>query len=72
MSTKLFINAFTSLFSQNRGGYIMCVCVGGGGSHPFFRQINISKYHKSSKIAQNVIKAIHFAQSCTMVYYIGE
>ena len=53
MSTKLFINAFSSLFSQNKGGYIMCVCVwggGGGGSHPFFRQINTKKYHKSSKI----------------------
>ena len=49
----------------------MCVCVcggGGGESHPFFRQIVIKKYHKSSKIAQNVMKAIHFAQSCTMVY----
>ena len=51
MSTKLFINAFSSLFSQNRGRYIRCVCVcGGGGSHPFFRQINIKKYHKSSKM----------------------
>ena len=40
MSTKLFINAFSSLFSRNRGGYIMCVCVcvcgGGGGRTPFF------------------------------------
>ena len=52
---------------KNRGGYIMCVC-GGGGSHPSFGQINIKKYHKSSKIAQNVIKAKYFAQSCTMVY----
>ena len=31
MSTKLFINAFSSLFSQNKGGYIMYVCVCGGG-----------------------------------------
>ena len=49
----------------------VCVCGGGGGglgSHPFFRQIIIKKYHKSSKIAQDVMKAIHFAQSCTMVY----
>ena len=60
------INVFSSLFSQDRGGYIRCG--GGGESHPFFRQINIKKYHKSSKIVQNVIKAIHFAQSCTMVY----
>ena len=38
MSTKLFINAFSSLFSQNRGRYIRCVCVcgGGGGIAPLF------------------------------------
>ena len=42
MSTKLFINDFIGLFIQNRDGYIRCVSVGGGGgSHPFFRQINI-------------------------------
>ena len=38
MSTKLFIGAFNSLFSQDRGGYIRCVCVwggGGGGRTPF-------------------------------------
>ena len=46
----------------------VCVCVGGGGvSHPFFRQNNIKNYHKSIKIAENVIKAIHLAQTCTMV-----
>ena len=42
----------------------MCVCVGGGGG---FDKLLYKKYHKSSKIAQNVIKAIHFAQCCTMV-----
>ena len=68
MSTKLFIIAFITLLSQNRGEYIMCGGGGGGGSHPFLLQINIKKYHTSSKKAQNVIKAINFAQSCTMVY----
>ena len=39
MSTKLFINAFISLFSHDRGGYMRCVC--GGDRTPFFWQINI-------------------------------
>ena len=33
----------------------MCVW---GVSHSFFRQVNIEKYHSSSKIPENVIKAI--------------
>ena len=44
------------------------MCVGGGGSYSFLRQINTNKYHKSSKIVENVITAINFAHSCTMVY----
>ena len=34
MSTKLFINAFSSLYNQNRGG--STVLGGGGGSHSLF------------------------------------
>ena len=39
MSTKLFIDAISSLFSQNKGGYMMCVCVGGGDRTPFFDKL---------------------------------
>ena len=60
---------FLAVYLVKTSADTKCVCVGGGGgSHPFFRQMNIKKYHRSSKIAENEIKAIHFAQSCTMVY----
>ena len=44
MSTALFSNDFSSIFSQDSGEYIRCVFGGGGGgggvSTPFVRQIN--------------------------------
>ena len=41
MSTKLFINAFCSLFSQNRGGYIILHKAAQWYTNPFWKGNNL-------------------------------
>ena len=50
MSTKLFINAFSSLFNQNKDRSIVR-----GDSHLFFNKL-LWKSPKLSKMVQNAIK----------------
>ena len=62
ISTKLFINALSSLLNQNRGGSV----VRRGLTPPLSTHYH-KKCSKLSKMVQHVIKAPNLVQSCTMV-----